>query len=355
VVTGGFNYGPEGALCRQRAVDGASLADVYDSVIEEFGYYPNSVQTDPLWDKANWYHDGGYQDDGAADYINVGDTTFVRHGNNDSYRLPPWNSEAQTTIGGSPADPTYQGNLGNMLWGKRFRYHEHRSNDDIARNTNKKRNEIFFVSKRINLSNFPVDESGDVLNYHVNVQFLNCIPLTSLGHGPNTQEGDTHAQPAGIWVVKHPNYFIINVAWPNDGLFSRHGDADRYTAGYAGKPWGSRNSAKEFCGFMLPAFDAATNNTSDSYDNFDSVLQDDMQAGGGSHASVMIAEVNEWMAPGDSYPVSHFRAITPILYPSVSFEIIGMSNYLYSKAMGSGEVTNLNGRDGSSHIDFLTT
>ena len=210
-----------------------------------------------------------------------------------------------------------------------------------------KHNEIFFVSKRIALFNNPNP------NYHVNVNFLNCIPLTDIGA---SHKNGSHAQPAGIWVVKHPNYFIVNVAWPNDGLYSKFlGDGNSYSPDDIGKPWRSMNAAKEFAGFMLPAFDAASNNNSvegsvSPFTAFDSVLQYDMQDGVESGGLRMYEEAN---GNTGQDPISNYTAVTPILYPSVSFEVIGLPDAIYQRAMGS-DGSNLDDQDGSSYIDFNT-
>ena len=345
VITGGFNFGPEGALARQRSPGNETLEALRGSVETEFGYFPNTVKMTPLWDKANWWNDGNYGGtEGVTDYINVGDTTFVAHGNTEAYRMPPWNSDPQAATTGSTADPTYGGNLGNMGWGKKWRYHRVRHSHLNAGvgNSNLKHNEIFFVSKRIALLNNPNP------NYHVNVNFLNCVPLTDLGGGGD--DTHRHQQPAGIWVVKHPNYFIINVAWPNDGLYSKFQNGDEYSPGDIGKPWRSRSSAKEFAGFMLPAFDAGSNSTGSEYTNFDSVLQYDRQQGYESGASEMYEESNGTV---NQDPIANYRAITPILYPSVSFEVVGLPDAIYQRAMGN-DGNNLNQTDGSTYIDFNT-
>jgi hypothetical protein len=349
VITGGLNYGPEGALCRQRTIAGADLESLRGSVETEFGYFPNSVGMNPMWDKARWQRISGNASHDPTEWINVGDTTFVAHGNPDAYKMPPFNKRAPGTISGHRNDPTYTGNLGNMGWGKRWRYDKVSQTNRFSHgigNSNMKHNEIFFVSKRIALFNNPNP------NYHVNVNFLNCVPLSDMGADHRNPK---HAQPAGIWVVKHPNYFIVNVAWPNDGLYSRFLADDQYSYEDIGKPWRSLNAAKEFAGFMLPAFDAASNNNSvegsiSPFTSFDSVVQYDMQDGVESGGEELYAESNGTLGQD---PVSNYTAITPILYPSVSFEVIGLPDAIYQRAMGS-DGSNLDETDGTSYIDFNT-
>ena len=309
VITGGFDYGPEGALMRQRSIFG-TMEDMQQSVIDEFGYYPNSVQGSPMWDYARWkqqLNEGGNEE--AADWINVGDTTFVRHGNDESKLMPPWNGTRVNNF--SPAANDNNGNLGNMGWGKALRYHRDRFGE--YKSSNFKHNEIFFVSKRINMTNNPAS------NYHVNVNLLNCVPLTDLGS--RAGENQTQQQPAGIWVVKHPKYFIINVAWPNDGLFSREGNADEYSPGDIGKPWRSRSSARKFSGFMLPSFDAGLNSLDQGYTDYPSKLQDD------KINNIQVTQQNMFQeSNGNLTDVEKYTAITPILYPSVSWEVVALSN-----------------------------
>ena len=83
---------------------------------------------------------------------------------------------------------------------------------------------------------------------------------------------------------------------------------------------------------------------------FDSVLQYDMQDGVESGGEALYAESNGTLGQD---PVSNYTAITPILYPSVSFEVIGLPDAIYQRAMGS-DGSNLDQVDGSSYIDFNT-
>lgn len=355
VITGGFNWGPEGALVRQRNVANTSLEDLRQSVVDEFGYYPNAVEFAPLWDKANWFtNTSQYPGNGACDYINVGDTTLVRHGNPDAGNLPPWNGTAKAQV--VLNNQTFNGNLGNMGWSKNVAY----GDGNIAwNNTGFKHNQMFYVSKRINIVNNPH------VNYHVNVNYLNCIPVTDLGMIGHKRVSQ-HRQPTGIWVVKHPNYFIINVAFPNDGLYMRSTPwnysshyGDGHGNGGMGKPWIRRFNAKEFSSFMLPAFDAGTNSTNSEYNEYLSIQQDDRLNNYPSDTEAL-ARRNDadagLTAAEKAYPWSTYNAITPILYPSVSFEVVGLSNDVYERAMGdAANETTLGNRDGHSYIVFDPT
>lgn len=358
LIAGGFNYGPEGALSRQRGWNGDSLAELRASVQTEFGYYNGSIEFEPSWDKGSWYQRNGFQGNQPCDYINVGSTQIITHGNPNAFRLPPWNGPAPGSVEGARTEDDYNGNLGSMGFGKTLRMEEgnlgNYSNEEYVRS---KYNEIFYVSKLIRIVNNPFS------NYHVNVNYLNCVPLTTLSiQNQGALQLGRAAQPAGIWVVKHPNYFIINVAWPNDGLFAHPFTSTEMEYENRGKPWLSRNSARDFCGFMLPGFDAGNAPQSNDYQWFDPVIQYDKIKGYGGGPNDGGIASNTFNSAFDrskrsesgsnrSQP-NYYSAITPILYPSVTFEIVGYDDGLYSKALGADGTNLSQNKFGQSLIDL---
>jgi len=370
IVAGGMNYGPEGALTRQRTVDGLTLNELKTSVTTEFGYPTDSVDFSPMWDKAMWYqrNPGQFTGERALDYVNVGSTLMARHGNPDAFRLPPWNKEAVNSITGSRSDDDYNGNLGSMGVGKQYPVQDMQignyEKEKVVRN---KMNEIYYVSKLIKITNNPFS------NYHVNVNLLNCIPLSCMSIQNKGNSQARSAQPTGIWVVKHPNYFIINVGWACDAFTGRHlqdngpnvhSDMNIMQQDNTGKPWKDRNNARNFTGFMLPQFDAGKapladpNSGPSPFTFFDSVLQDDKIIGygggtndGGNRSETFLKTFNRSIQgeTGPKTQAKFYSGITPILYPSVSFEVVGFDDSFYNKTHSGN---NLSNRFGDSVINL---
>lgn len=359
VITGGMLFGPEGALARQREYDGENTTDLINSVQEEFGYYPGTIAARPMWDKANWYFEGNYQNDLAADHVNLANSLIAAHGNPDAYRMPPFNFEASPGQA-TRLDNDYPGNLGNLGQGLGFRMHFTKDNNDWA-TTKRKKNEIMYVSKKIILEGI----NPATTDYHVNVNYLNCIPATSMEFHNNHFERSRPTQPAGIWVTKHPNYFIINVAWNGDSLFSRFADADKLKHFTFGKPWLNRDQAHMFAGFMLPDFDADGGST--EYRRYRSVKQYDRAEarGGGDPSEVtgsngsffaagttMLNDSNSELQASQKAPVEYYNSITGILYPSVTFEVVGYDREIYRGTHGE-DGRSLFTNDGTSRINVL--
>ena len=366
LITGGFSYGPEGALARQRERGGATYTELLTSVVDEFGYPQGTVNPEPMWDKADWYRKGNFPGNQAADYVNVACSLVAAHGNPEAYRLPPF-VKTKADISGDRLDSNYDGNLGECGSGKNFRQHRLRDNGDWqpARGAH---NEIFYVSKKITLENLA---NAGFSHYHVNAQLLNCVPLSKTTTDSLAQQSARAASPAGIWVVKHPNYFIINVAWACDALFARGngfdgGDTDNLQDGTRGKPWTERSKAMNYTGFVLPDFNA--NGGGAGYQDFDSIEQynrengrgggdgNNLPAGAdGSFLSVgtrMLEDANAGVPSNQKFPANYFDSLTGILYPSVSFEVVGYNESAYELTHGSnGQQLNVN--DGSARINVL--
>ena len=237
-------------------------------------------------------------------------------------------------------------------------------NEKVART---KVNEIYYVSKLIKITNNPFS------NYHVNVNLLNCIPLSCMAmQNGGTNQGRA-AQPTGIWVVKHPNYFIINVGWACDAFTSRHkqdnganvdADLNFMQNDNTGKPWKDRENARNFTGFMLPQFDAGKapladpNSGPSPYTYFETVKQDDKIAGfgggpndGGTNSDrfneVFDLAIQDEI--GSPTQAKFYSGITPVLYPSVSFEVVGFDDSLYNKTHSGN---NLSDKFGNSVINL---
>lgn len=80
---------------------------------------------------------------------------------------------------------------------------------------------------------FPINRSGVqwMKDYHVDVQWLNCVPLTCRSFGENSPG---FAAPAGTWVSKDENSFTIHCAWVANDMhpIERVNSKKRMMSGY---------------------------------------------------------------------------------------------------------------------------
>jgi len=352
-LTGG-NFGPEGALMRHAAISiGGGIESLdfnvfADLVEQEFSYTPGSISQLPQWDKADWYGQGGFTGNFINDYINVGlgwcsEPDGGGGGDNVAMLPPARGGFSERTVNEiRAANPE---GIANFRWaaGQRLAYEQSFGNTtrevrgatpvNMNNGTTRRLNEghmvqIFFVKKRINL-NF--DDTPWVNDYQVNVDLLNCIPLST---GATGSIGN--AQSSNVWVNKYKDYFVINVAW----IGKSWGDIE---SGVTNKPWANRNDVEAFTGFTLPEIPligqspfkrtppkAITTYMSDAGSNaeyrevgfFNDVVNDGIGSSDPGYASV------NWLT-----------AMHPLLYPSVTFQVIGLT--LDSVNKGKGATGNL--------------
>lgn len=330
-VIGGW-FGPEGALMRHAnenirgGIENLQFNDLTDDVETEFNYPAGSIGYLPNWDKADWYRRTGVNGDEINDYINVGCQWLVSPDGAGGYSkvnmLPPaikgfeerTVAEVRSAHGGQYqgiALKKYGNGFGNII-GSPLPV------ADYEQIENGMFTQIFFVRKRIklNLNNTPW-----VRNYHVNVDLLNCIPL-SVG-GSFVRRG----QHANIWVNKYRDHFFINVAWIGPDWTSNENRGNV-------KPWGNRDDPASFAGFTLPEIDILAGNPfKGTRPNIINLL------GNVSNAAQRTAYFNDAVGNDNEPTVStdnrHFTAMHPLLYPSVTFEVIGLTDEV-NKA-GNGE------------------
>ena len=341
-LTGG-NFGPEGALMRHAVISvGGGIESLEfnvfaDQVEEQFSYTPGSISQLPQWDKADWYIAGAFTGDFINDYINVGlgwcsEPNGAGGGDNAAMLPPARGGFSQRTLNEIRA--VYPNGLANYRWaaGQRVAYRQSFGSSTqqerpgatavgLNNGNSRRLNEghmaqIFFVKKRINL-NF--EDTPWVRDYQVNVDLLNCVPLST---GANESRGN--AQSSNIWVNKYKDYFVINVAWVGKSW----GDIE---SGVRNKPWANRNDVEAFTGFTLPEIpligqgpfkrtppkaittymvDGGQDTQTGYRDSgfFNDVVNDGIGSSDPGYASV------DWLT-----------AMHPLLYPSVTFQVIGLT------------------------------
>ena len=336
VITGGYRHGAEGALVRQYEHDDEGYNTIIPEIESEFGYPTNSIGARPMWDKASWYTARALTDDRPTDCINFSQAMIVAHANPKAAGMVPWKYNTGPTIPTDNPDDVNNstpGVLGGGMPNNATRYETgnfggSRHGTDL---TSRKFYQIAYVSKKIQLAN------NTNRFYHVNVNYLNCCPLTQ--HMFNTRIGNPPQAPGsygGTWVVKHPNYFIINVAWPI--LYHNYNNNDDFTGNSGSMPWLNRDDAQDFMGFCLPEPDVRGGG--EKFNVFGPRMQYDKQdgrrTGSGNAAGQTIGEhiFNRDFRNRD-VNITDYQANTPFLYPSVSFEVISYPDGFYEKAMGA--------------------
>ena len=202
VLFGGIYFGVEGVLTHYELSESiaADIEGAWSVVKQKFGL-PASVPAPlyPDWDLGA--HAGALSESGfhANDYINV------MHNTDDSpAAFASFASDDQVTNGinsiGSTASIYNTSRMPTLGTG---------NHQGTALGTS-----ILFCSKTIRLDKGDVPWMSD---YDVNVDFLNCVPLSQ--RGVPHENSNNNAGAAGVWVDKRPGEFTIYVAWlANDNI-----------------------------------------------------------------------------------------------------------------------------------------
>jgi hypothetical protein len=343
-ILGGFLYGPEGALAKQlkATINGTNInninyASLFTSMEDTLGLGRGAMTNNPYWDKSDWYNTGDFQQTRPNDWINVADAYYVNHGI----------GKAGPLIGGDSAQSIGARQANNEIRGWR------------GSSFHNRRGQMFYVSKRINIT-----RPNWMADYHVDVDYLNCIPM----HAPFSWG----AMGEGIWVDKFHDYFIINVAWHGPSwrrletieATSYQAQSTGYTPelsapwatnalplggvgtenfgtsnppGTALKPWSNRNDTRWFAGFGLPQINLKDSNVFKRYTP--TKQGPDTYNGGlnyGYTEGTIIASNGESPASSREFTKPEYFSgeITPILYPSVSFKITGYDENHVFRARG---------------------
>lgn len=358
-ITGGW-FGPEGALMRHANPGiGGGIADypfnsLTDQVESEFKYPAGSISYLPNWDKADWYNVGNFTGTQINDYINVGTgwcTTFNGAGGyqNVNYLPPALGGFSERTV--NDMKTTYPYGIPLKGWGGQNGTYTTGSigqnsttlnqGFDVGEINKGKMVQIHFVRKRVKL-NF--EDTPWVSDYHVNVDLLNCIPMSqSVLPGIDVAQQGTGAgasvvgvsqqrgrgQSSHVWVNKYKDYFVINVAWVTRSW-------DNIEEGTTYKPWGNRNNSLAFAGFTLPEIpvigQSPFKRTPAGTINFPG-----NQSSAADRFRFFNRALNEGINPNDPAYVNPqwMTAMHPLLYPSVTFEVIGLTEPVVKAGNGN--------------------
>jgi hypothetical protein len=217
IVCGGLNFGVESVIDSIVAEENANLSQAQrvGKIQSEYGYKNVSIPQRPAWDLARWCDirsDLASKGEYPNDYINfhhfkIGNAGPL-NGGIAIYKYAAWGNKEKNErlkrFGTQDADDwrlNDQSPVGRVYTGP--------TDGHVT---------FYFVKKTIQLDLTNVREwMGD---YDVNVQYLNCFPLTSNansnnGNGASVSDEATPkaGNAAGVWVEKLENSFTIYAAW----------------------------------------------------------------------------------------------------------------------------------------------
>jgi len=328
-VLGGY-WGPEGALIKHaKSTTGGGILTTpmnqfVDLVENEFGYPAGSIPYLPDWDKATWHTKGEFTDDKICDHINIGAPWLVEpggYGGNVKY-MPPWvtgveNGQLATVDGlrdgyGFVRAAMYDWSpVANSIGNVSPNWLNPLDGSDSYRQD--RTIQLNFVKKRIQLdfSNTPW-----VKDYQVKANFLHCTPLSE---GVTKEGAPPMRNSSNIWIQKFNDYFVICIAWAGNNLTFN---------GYENEvnlPWADRDNPEKFAGFTQPQMELLGGSTWNTYGAQEAGLSDNQQQN--ARDLFFKDKVNKTVSQSAANYADpdFFNAVVPILYPSIQWEVVGLS------------------------------
>jgi len=233
IVQGGWAFGVEGALLSYVMQRFPNLTR--DQAIQKVAvdYALPRVEPYPDWDNAIWVPGRQYEGQMPNDKINfhsfkMGSTGLKDSSNVAKYKYAAFqNRELTQSIKRFGTNPILNDNDAYRGYPSNYPF-----NTDGQTHIDGMVN-LLFVRKKINLDRARVPWMCD---YNVNVQFMNCTPLTCATVGKGFGEGrhtEALAGIAGLWVEKYVDHFYIYAAWvANDYRNFREAPAPGNTPNY---------------------------------------------------------------------------------------------------------------------------
>jgi hypothetical protein len=177
-------------------------------------------------------------------------------------------------------------------------------------------------------------------DYTVNAQLLNCIPLSS-GNDVGSKRQGRAAGSSNIWINKMRDYFVINVAWVSDDFNRRVNEQKFNRINAEALPWANRRNADMFAGFALPEIPIPAPGDFKQYP----VQSRNMPGQTPNQGNIVINELNSESNTGTGYndrltQANYFTDVTPILFPSVQYEIIGHGSSITSRSPKGNQLVN---------------
>ena len=319
-IMGGWAFGVEGALLSYIMKQNPSLSrsEAVDLVKRNYNY--SRLPQYPDWDRASWCNAPGAFPNTASypnDFINYHSFKIGSLGTKDANNLPTYKYSAYATR-----------NLSESERLKRFGTQAVMQTDGAFINSTMAYNldngqaidglvNFLYVRKRCNIVRSNVPWMGD---YDVNLQFLNCVPLTcpttGKGFGGDDRYTEGTAGIAGMWVEKYPDHFYIYAAWvAKDYRGHREPDAAGNIPVRPMIPPLNREG-NHFAGFAVINKDFMKANTEHHQHN-----------PRGQIRQPYASQSNNWSEP----------EVGIAIYPTIQFEVIGIPNS-YLEQMRNDEI-----------------
>lgn len=318
-IMGGWAFGVEGALLSYVMKKNPSLSRSEAVELVKTNYNYSRLPQYPDWDRATWCHAPGSFPNTASypnDFINYHSFKIGSLGTKDANNLPTYKYAAYATRNLSESERLKRfGTQAIMQTNGAF------INSTMAQNTDGEQAidglvNFLYVRKKCRIVRTGVPWMGD---YDVNVQFLNCVPLTchttGKGFGGDDRYTEGMAGIAGLWVEKYRDYFYIYAAWvAKDYRGHREPDA---AGNIPVRP-------------MIPPLNREGNH----FAGFAVINKDFMKANAEHHQHNprgQIGQSNIWSEP----------EVGIAIYPTIQFEVVGIPN-TYLEQMRNSELNNFN-------------
>ena len=254
-IKGGMFYGVEGALAsyvkdqfNQTTYQGAKAV-----VEDRYGYAANTIPDLPDWDISRWCQQSTFPQKGTFPNDRVNYFQWGVNGNGantqdlkySAFKSKPGSNLDQeftstsNRVGRLGTNRTFQNGTVNTL-------PDESASQGIT--------SFYFVEKTIQIDRSQISWAKD---YHVAVDFLNCVPLSARADSSfSSNQLKNAAGTANIWVDKRENEFTIFISWSADDLVV-------FRDGPSNNPWTdsiarNRDDGQRYAGFCVMNSDIMT-------------------------------------------------------------------------------------------------
>lgn len=221
-VFGGWAFGPEGAMMNyySKQQPGATISELKDVIAQKYGFgstdNPINIPYFPQWDQNTVMRTGNqsmYNNQNPTyalnSYLKTYINTFVSQ-NGPTSNLQNNTGSDESIAGGSMRGDIYDNS--EFEFGPTYPLY----NKDVENNflntesysVQYSRVRFDYVRKKIKFS-----RPSNMLDYHVNIQYINCLPQTHPGVNGNLE---TQGAYTGMWIEKGYDYFTIYCGYSID-------------------------------------------------------------------------------------------------------------------------------------------
>ena len=255
-IKGGMFYGVEGALATYiKDQFNATTYNGAKSIVESrYGYATNSIPDLPDWDISRWCQQGSLSSKGTFPNDRVNYFQWGVNGNNSATEELKYS--AFKTKPGSNLDQEFvstSNRVGRLGTNKTF---QNNSKNTLPNETGSQGiTSFYFVEKTIQIDRSQISWAKD---YHVAVDFLNCVPLSARANASTSANRlQNAAGTANIWVDKRETEFTIFISWSADDLIFKNDGTP------VNNPWGgsiarNRDDGQRYAGFCVMNSDIMT-------------------------------------------------------------------------------------------------